>query len=387
MPVRKLEAAFAQVATCPEGKRKIEYRDTQIIGFSLEVRASGGRTYYLRYFDQNGRQRQYKIGGAHDISFEQAKKAAKRLRADAVLGGDPVAAKQEKKAVLSYAALAEQHLAEAKTYQRSWWSTESILRLHIVPRWGKVRLNEINPQDVSRWLADKAAEGLKPATVDKIRAVLHRSFELARRWGVPGGESNPVRGLPRKRYSNARQRYLNADEIQRLRLACDASANPQLKHIVGLLLLTGARKSELLQAKWEDIDVECRLWFIPQTKNGRSRHVPLSRAALAIIAGLPRVNGSPFVVPNLGTGRPYVTLKRAWDTAREQAGLPGVRIHDLRHSAASLMINAGVDLFAVGKVLGHTDHKSTMRYAHLANDTLFKAVEAGASKQTAWIGL
>jgi integrase len=387
MPVRQLTAAFVQQATCPAGAKKIEYRDTTIIGFSLEVRASGGKTWYQRYFTPEGRQRQFKIGGVNDITFDQARKRAKELRAETVLGGDPVAKKEERKAIPAYAKLAEQHLAEAKAYQKSWWSVESILRLHILPRWGKHRLNEIKPQEVAKWLGEKAAEGLKPATVEKIRAVLHRSYELARRWNLPGGESNPVHGLPRPRYSNARQRYLTAFEIQRLRGACEESSNSQLKHIVGLLLLTGARKSELLQAKWEHVDFERRLWFIPQTKNGRSRHVPLSTPALAILRQLPRLPGCDYVLPNLDTGRPFVTLKKAWQTARHQAGLGDLRLHDLRHSAASLMINAGVDLYAVGRVLGHTDHKSTMRYSHLANETLFNAVEAAANKQTGWTAL
>jgi integrase len=387
MPVRKLDAAFVQQATCPPGVKKIEYRDTTIIGFSLEVRASGGKTYYLRYFTPSGRQRQLKLGGINDITFDQARKRAKELRAETVLGGDPVAKKEERKATPTYSKLAEQHLAEAKAYQRSWWSVESILRLHILPRWGRHRLNEIKPQDVAKWLGEKAAEGLKPATVEKIRAVLHRSYELAKRWNLPGGESNPVHGLPRPRYSNARQRYLTASEIQRLRGACENSPNPQLKHIVGLLLLTGARKSELLQAKWEDVDLERRLWFIPQTKNGRSRHVPLSRPAISILGELPRLDGCPYLVPNLDTGRPFTTLKKAWQTAKDHADLGDLRMHDLRHSAASLMINAGVDLYAVGRVLGHTDHKSTMRYSHLANETLFKAVEAGANNQTGWTAL
>jgi integrase len=114
------------------------------------------------------------------------------------------------------------------------------------------------------------------------------------------------------------------------------------------------------QAKWQDVDLERRLWFIPQTKT-KPRHVPLSQAAIDILEKLPRPKRCPYLVPNLDTGRPFTSLKRAWETARKRADLPGLRIHDLRHSAASFMINAGVNLYAVGKVLGHADHKSTMR--------------------------
>lgn len=143
--------------------------------------------------------------------------------------------------------------------------------------------------------------------------------------------------------------------------------------------------SELLHAEWRNIDQQRRVWFIPISKTGRSRHVPLSQAAMDIIEQLPRFVGCPYVVPNPKTKKPFTDLKRPWETARNKAGLPGLRIHDLRHSAASFMINAGIDLFAVGKVLGHANHASTMRYSHLTNDTLRAAVEAGAAKMDmAW---
>ncbi len=125
----------------------------------LECRSSGGKTYYLRYFDQHGRQRQLKIGGHGEITFDQARKAARRLRSEVVLGGDPAATKEDLKGVPTYAALAAQHVAHAKTYQKSWWSTEGIIRNHILPRWGRLRLDEITSQAVAQWLAEKARQG------------------------------------------------------------------------------------------------------------------------------------------------------------------------------------------------------------------------------------
>ena len=199
---------------------------------------------------------------------------------------------------------------------------------------------------------------------------------------MAGVIKNPVKGIPRKPINNARERYLSAGEAKRLMRAVEASQNPQLQHIVGLLLLTGARVSELLHAKWEHVSLEKRQWLIPTSKTGKPRHVPLSTPAISILETVPRFDGCPYVLPNPDTLKPYVTLKHAWQTAREAARLPDLRIHDLRHSAASFMINAGIDLFAVGRVLGHADHKSTMRYSHLANDTLLAAVEAGAAGMT-----
>lgn len=172
---------------------------------------------------------------------------------------------------------------------------------------------------------------------------------LGLRWGIAGCERNPARGLPRKPINNARERFLTAEEAARLREAASASKNKQLRNVVDLLLLSGARVRELLDARWEHVDVERRLWLIPTSKTGKPRHVPLSTAALEVVAGLPRYPGCPWLIPNPQSKRPFSDLKHPWQTARDAAGLPGLRIHDLRHSAAFFMVNSGVDLFAVGK--------------------------------------
>ena len=376
----KLDSTLCLTASCPPGKRKVVLWDETVSGFTLEVRSSGSRTYALRYVDSRGIQRQHKIGRWEDITFADAKKKAIKLRSQVVLGGDPAGEKEDRKAIPTYAALAEQHLAHAKTYQRSFDSTEMIMRRHVLPRWGKLRLDEILPRDIARWLDEKRAEGLKPATVEKIRVVFSRSFSLAAQWELPGADTNPVQRVPRRAFNNARERYLSAEEASRLLARCDASLNPQLGNIVRLLLLTGARVGELLRAEWRHVNVERRAWLIPTSKTGKPRHVPLSQAAIDVIEQLPRFGGCPYLVPNPETKLPFVSLKRAWQSARQEAGLGDLHVHDLRHSAASFMINAGIDLYAVGKVLGHVDHKSTMRYSHLANETLLAAVEAGAAK-------
>ncbi len=381
MPKAHLSAVVVSTAKCPPGKAKLDLYDSQVVGFIFERRSSGGGTYYFRFTDAAGRQAQFKIGGELDISFAAAKKRAVQLRSEVVMGGDPRAKKAEARAVLTYGALSVMHLAEAKLTQRSYSTTEMYVRRHIGPRWNKVRLTDIDTRAVSQWLGDKRAEGLAPATVEKIRVIFGRSFELGARWGIPGADKNPTRGVSRKPLNNARERFLTAEEAARLREAVAQSQNTQLQYVVGLLLLTGARVRELLDAKWSDVDVERKSWLIPTSKTGKPRHVPLSTAALAIIEALPRFKDCPWLVPNPDTLKPFVSIKNGWQRAIKVAKLPGLRIHDLRHSAASFMVNSGVDLFAVGKVLGHSSYQSTQRYAHLANDTLLAAVEAGAAKQ------
>lgn len=378
MPKAKLDVAYCAAATCQYGKKKTDHWDAIIPGFVLECRPSGGKTYYLRYIDPHGKQRQLKIGRYEAITFAQAKAKARKLRSEVELNGNPAEQKEKKKAVPTYAELAQQHIDHAKTYQKRPENTEAVLVGHLIPKWGKNRLDEITQQDISKWLAEKRQE-FAPATVEKLRMMLGRSFELARQWNIPGAEINPVRAVPRFKFDNARERYLSKEEAQRLLTACKASSNPQLWAIVSLLLYTGARESELLNAKWEHVDLEQRSWLIPDSKTGKARRVPLSGPAVQVIAGLVEIRGCPWLVPNPETLKPYNTIKRAWDTARVQAKLPGLRIHDLRHSGASFMANGGIDLFTIGRILGHADHQSTMRYSHLANDTLLKAVEAGAA--------
>lgn len=379
MPKAKLDYTYCLTAQCESGKKKTDHWDTHVPGFVFEKRASGGGTYALRFTDANGRQRQYKIGRFGEITTEQARKAAAKLRAEVVLGGNPQAAKQVKRSIGTYSDLAKAHLDHAKAYIKSHACTEMTLRLHIEPRWGKMVLTDIKTQDISKWLAEKLAEGLKPSTVERIRMTMNRSFELGNKWGVPGAEVNPVKNVTRLKFNNARDRFLSPQEATRLHRAAAASENVQLAPFVAIALLTGARKMEILKAKWEHVDLERRLWLIPEAKNGTPRWVPLSQQAVEVIEKLPTWDKCEWLIPNPKTREPYNTIKRAWDTARVEAGLPDLRIHDLRHSFCSSAVAAGVDLYTVGKIAGHKDYKSTQRYAHLADDTLKRAVEKSAA--------
>lgn len=379
MPKAKLCSLFVLNARCEDGKKKTDFYDDTVTGFVLECRSTGGRTYYLRYEDAGGRQKQHKIGRYEDITFAAAKKMAQRLRSEVVMGGDPGATKAAIKAVPLYAELAAMHMADAKLHQRSYSTTEAYCRNHIVARWGKTRLTDIDTRSIAQWLASKRDAGLAPATVLKIKMIFSRSFELGARWGVPGCDKNPVRAVQSKPVNNARQRYVTAEEGARLIKAAETSRNPQLAAIVQLLLLTGMRVSELLSARWADVDLDRRTLFVPTSKTGRSRYVPLAQAAVNVIETLAP---GEFLFPNpRDPAKHLTTIKHGWQTARDAAGLQDLRIHDLRHSAASFMVNSGIDLFAVGKVLGHANVASTARYSHLANDTLLAAVEAGAAKQ------
>ena len=379
MPKAKLDYAYCLTAWCEPGKKKTDHWDTHIPGFVFEKRESGSGTYALRFTDASGRQRQYKIGRFGDITTDQARKAAAKLRAEVVLGGNPQAEKQVRKAVGTYSDLAKSHLEHAEAYIKSHACTEMTLRLHIVPRWGKMLLTDIKTQDISKWLAGKLSDGLKPSTVERIRMTFNRSFELGNKWDIPGSEVNPVKNVTRLKFNNARTRFLSPEEAARLQKAAAVSDNTQLASFVALALLTGARRNEIIRAKWADFDLERRLWLIPETKNGTPRYVPLSQQAIAVIERLPRWDNCEWLIPNPKTLKPYNTVKRAWTSAVNVAGLQGLRIHDLRHSFCSSAVAAGVDLYTVGKLVGHKDYKSSQRYSHVGETGLLKAVEKSAA--------
>jgi integrase len=204
-------------------------------------------------------------------------------------------------------------------------------------------------------------------------------YNLARKWSIPGAEVCPTKDITLYELNNARERYLTPEETKRLLGVLQDSDNSQLKYIVPLLLLIGCRKHELIGAKWEEFDLERRTWRIPLTKSGKARHVPLSDSALQILKKLPRWEGCPYVVPNPKTKVPYKSFFTAWDTARKAAGMPELRMHDLRHSFASFLINSNHSLYVVQKLLGHTQIKTTARYSHLAPETLLNAADAAAN--------
>jgi integrase len=250
----------------------------------------------------------------------------------------------------------------------------SLLKNHVLPRFGKCHLDTITRQDIVRMHGERKAAGAAAVTANRLVIMLRHMFNLPIRWEVPGLKVNPCAGVPLLAVNNQRERYLSQEEAKRLYDAVCESENPMLKFIVPMLILTGARKREVLDAKWTDFDLERRIWRIPTTKAGKARHVPIADGVLNLFATMPRKFEWAFANPH--TGKPYVSIFCAWNTARMNAGLADVRMHDLRHSFASLLINSGRTLYEVQNILGHSQIKTTQRYAHLSQDTLLAASNA-----------
>ena len=380
MPVVTLSAEFVRTVTCPEGKKKENYYDTAITGFILEVRCSGGKTFALRYIDPHGKQIQHKIGDAKDITFDKAKNAAKMIRSRVVLGEDLSGDKKKMRDTPRLTDFFEKRLLPYfKGYKRSWKSDVSVFKNYLKEPFGQCHLDEITNQAVYEFHHRMLAKGFARATCNRALALLKAAYSNGKRWKVPGTEINPCSEVPQFKCNNARERFLSATETQKLKEALEKHTdNPQLKFIIPMLLLTGARKRELFNSRWEHVDLERRIWTVPLSKSGRTRHIPLSASVVAILKQLPRWDGCPYVVPNPKSLQPFTCIFRSWNSVRQEAGLPDVHLHDLRHSMASNMINSGRTIYEVAKVLGHSQIRTTERYSHLAQQTLLDAVNAAA---------
>lgn len=224
--------------------------------------------------------------------------------------------------------------------------------------------------------------GLKPGSVNRVLNIVKSCFSKAMEWELCSLSASPAKGVAEVADAAIKERFLSQGEASDLIRIVKGSRNPMLFPIVGFLLMTGARRSEALFAKWEHIDLDRETWLIPLSKSGKPRHIPLSAGALSFLAEAKKVANyyplartSPYVFPNRKTGGPFSNIFNSWDTARKKAGLADVRMHDLRHSFASALVNNGLSIYDVKELLGHSSVSTTQRYAHLSQDRLSKAAK------------
>ena len=360
MPVVNLTQQVLKTLSCPADRKKVDYFDSSCKGLLLEVRVSGGRTYYLRFTDDRGCNRQLKLGDARDISLGQAKQLADKNRNQIAMGHDPTADKAVHRQVPSvFTFIHDSYIPFVQGYKRSWKCDEGLLRKHIEPIWGKRYLDQVTKADVIALMA-KHRTTHAPGSCNRLLILLRYVFSCAIKWEVPGIKANPTAGIPLMKEDNMKERFLSTEEAQRLYEVLTRSDNHMLQYIIPMLILTGARKREVLDARWEDFDFERRLWRIHTTKLGKPRFVPMSDGVVKLLESVPRFD-CEWAFPNPKTLKPFVSIYNSWDSARRKAGLQDVRVHDLRHSYASFLVNAGRSLYEVQRLLGHTQIKTTQR--------------------------
>jgi integrase len=249
---------------------------------------------------------------------------------------------------------------------------ETLLRIHILPALGRLTLDQITGEHIAGLINDMRAKGYAGGTSNRVLVLLRYVFNLARKWNVPGASVNPTAGLATAPEVH-HQRFLTPEETQRLIGSIHMDKNQIAAKAIMLLLLTGARRREVTRARWEDVDWEKRTLLVPVSKSGKPRTIALNAAAIALLRTAASDSASPYIFPTQLSG-----LFCPWNRIRRRAGLADVRLHDLRHSFASFLVNEGVSLYVVQGLLGHTQARMTQRYAHLAPQTLLDAAEVAA---------
>lgn len=376
MSVQKLSDDLVATLTCPQGRAHIEIFDTLMRGLYVDVLANGRMAFRVRY-RQDGKKRVHTLGDARLLTVAEARDLARTALRKVLAGGDPKAVDLPIDGPTIAHFYTQQYLPFVKSYKRSWDTDETMIRNHLVPALGDRAMGSLIPPDIARVVESMRGRGYAAGTINRVLVLLRYGYTLALRWHIDGVDSNPAKELKNLKEDNKIERYLTPEQTTRLLATVRSSQNPLLADIVAFLLFTGARKREALDAKWQDVDWRQKLWRIPKTKSGKVRHVPLSTGALRLLQYL-QEKADPaieHIFANPRTGKPFVSIFYSWDTARKEAGLPELRIHDLRHSFASFLVNAGRSLYEVQELLGHADIRTTSRYAHLSRERLREAVE------------
>lgn len=411
------------------GERVYRIWDAELKGFGLKVTPAGAKTYIATYRAGTGRaapQREYTLGKHGVLTPDQARELARKVLSEARLGGDPQAERKRLRGELTVAQLCDLYLEEGTSGKKASTLSSDRYRInsHIKPLLGKKPLSSITQGDVERFMRDVAAgktavkrERIGPRAYTQSRG---GKGTASRTVGLLGGifsfavrhklrPDNPVHGVTR--YKDGRsERFLSTQELARLGETIEAAEaegrNAMGLAVIRLLVMTGARKGEIEALRWDEVDFEQSALRLKDSKTG-AKAVSIGAQPLALLAELAekakaerleaevkaRAEGeelpppSPYVFPaSKGAALHWTGTKKVWEAVRAKAGLPDVRLHDLRHTYASLAVTAAGgahSLAVIGKLLGHKDVRTTARYAHLADDPVKQAANRIAAAAAA----
>jgi integrase len=374
----KLTDQIVRSLPAPSKGNRITY-DTEVLGFGARITASGAKAFILNYrVKATGLERRYTIGSFPDWSVSAAREKVKELKREVDSGGDPLGAVKAGREAPTVADLCARFEAEHldKLRRKTRNDYKSVIDREIVPAMGKLKVAAVDFEHVDK-LHRKITQRAK-IRANRTLAVLSKMFALAIKWRLR--LDNPCKGVARNQ-EHKRKRYLSKDELARLTKALSEYRDQRIADIFRFLLWTGARRGEVLSARWEQFDIEQGVWTKPATttKQKTEHQIPLSAPAQQLLARLPKQHGVPWLFPGERAGQHLINIEHGWRRICKAAGITGLRIHDLRHSYASTLVSAGFSLPVIGDLLGHTQPQTTHRYAHLYDDARRKAVErAGA---------
>ena len=348
--------------------------DDRLRGFGVRVYPNGEKSYVFSYRHQ-GRKRLIALGRTTELTLEQARDLALShkvgLRQEDT---DPLLERERALLGDTIAELCTAYLERyAKVRKRSWRLDVQRIEKYLLPEWGTLKAAALKRTDVAA--LHRRVGAAHPYAANRIVELISKMFELARLWGIVE-EDHPNPGRRIEAFHEVkRERWVTAEEMPRLGQAIQDEPNVFVRAAICLYLLTGVRKSELLKARWRDIDWNRAEWTLPETKNGRPHVVPLSRAALDLLERLPRDPANPYIFQGALAGRPLVNINKPWLRIRVAAGIPDVRLHDLRRTVGSMLAQNNHSLHLIGRVLTHQDTASTLVYARFGQDHVRAALE------------
>ena len=379
--------------------------DSELKGFGVRVMPSGSKSWIIEYRPGGGRRvakKRLSFGKTSTLTLEQARKAAKDMLSAVRLGDDPLADRTDRRAAATVAELIDAFLdehADVKRKEATAKQYRDILKRIVRPALGSVKAGELTRAEVAKLHLAKRST---PFTANRMLAIMGSMYSFGSKRGLVPEDYNPASKIERYREAS-RERFLTIDELSRIGEALrefefigiewepQDTTKPKSKHApkrpesrrsilsphataaLRLLLFTGCRLREILDLKWTHVDFQRGLLLLPDSKSGK-KTIVLNGAALAVVTSLPRFG--EYVVAGDDPSKPRADLKKPWALISRRAGLSGVRLHDLRHSFASVGAGGGLGLPIIGKLLGHTQAATTQRYAHLDADPLRRASDA-----------
>jgi integrase len=351
--------------------------DGGVKGFGVRITAAGAVSFIFNYRTKGGLLRRLTIGSPPSWSIEAARKEARALATDVDRGGDPLATWNAKREAPVFQDLAdfyiERHLPKKRPASAK--NDRQTIEKLLLPKLGKRKVADITSDEIDK-LHQRITKERGPYRANRALALLSKMFALAikpKKWR----DDNPAKGIERN-HEEKRERYLSDDELARLTKTLDAWPDQTIANVVRLLLYTGARRGEVLGATWKQFDLEKKTWTKPSasTKQKTEHRVPLSDEALSLLSKMraEEKSISPYLFPSSSESGHLVEIKKGWAAICKAAELEDLRLHDLRHSFASILVAGGASLPMIGALLGHTQVSTTQRYAHLDVDPLRELV-------------
>ena len=351
-------------------------------GLYIEVRPSGNGvgTYYLRYKDSNMKSCHERFGKTNEITLTEARQKVALFKAEIEKGNSIDIQKATKKGDMLLNDFWQIYYDFAKSTKRSFKRDSQLFTIRIAPRLGALKLSEITVRQIQTLMMDIRKEGLSGASADHHGQLMRRMGNLAVKWGYL--DVNFANGIQLYHEFNQVENIPTDEQMAKLIHVLKTDANRAICNIVLFLLNTGCRLGEALTLQWSHLAVDEKVWTVPSlsSKSKRPRQVLLTDSALNLLKQIDRKESDVYVFTNRKTNKPYVQIFKPWDRLRKKAGLPKLRLHDLRHSFASILVNNGASLYQVSQLLGHADTRVTQRYAHLSTDTLLLAANTVSDK-------